>query len=459
MWREIRTEHFLLETSLDSEAAARTARTLERFRTALIATGWQARQQGPAARLEVVVPEYGVDLYEFTRGEFLGYVTLGRDRLAVMAGEVGLAPGGDSWRVFMHELAHSVTQTVLPNQPRWLSEGLAAYLETLTLEDEGATAVVGRVHSDYHYLLRGNRPMALARLWQWEAEGRDPRKDDIRYASSWLTVHYLFARQREQFDDFQNRLNRGEAPRAAFETAFHSLSPSALDAEITEYLGLARYASRPVPVPQTQAELVEHPLSEADVHVLRARLIASAPRPASDVKRESRALHELEAALIHQPGHVAAQVLRGRLIAQADERLIYARRVATQHPEDGRAWLLLAECLDTNPSTADERLSALQRAVELAPRNAEALMQLALENARRREATPAREHAEAALALTPWDPMALTVLALARILEGKCEEAIELQTRALGFLPERTPAETGEMLRGQLAEYQKLCAH
>ncbi|ACL67063.1 conserved hypothetical protein [Anaeromyxobacter dehalogenans 2CP-1] len=175
------------------------------------------------------------------------------------------------------------------------------------------------------------------------------------------------------------------------------------------------------------APIRERPMSAAEAHTIRLSLpwIERGEKP-----DPARLKAEIEEALAHDPGHVAA--LERMAEDRAGDALSLAERATAAHPEDARAWRFLAR----STSDGERRIAALRKAVETDGASAEAANELAwtlLEAGRSGEALPL---ARRAVATEPWN--AGIIDTLAGVLEdlGQCPEALALQRRAVDVLPE-----------------------
>ena len=127
-----------------------------------------------------------------------------------------------------------------------------------------------------------------------------------------------------------------------------------------------------------------------------------------------------------------------------------AENATRAHPDDWRAWVLLADRAQNDPA-------AIARAVRLAPDNAAVLSRLAwAENfaGRRKKAI---EHARRANELAPGRSIHLDTLASLLAGAGQCSEAILLEQRAIEVLPDTAPANAAGELRARLSQMEQKC--
>jgi hypothetical protein len=175
-WREIRGPHVVLRTDLGSGAAREAALAVERFRAQIIAAGWPRATLPPADRIDVTVFGNGLDFeHHFSRnisGVFLHEVP----PFAVMYGHP------DKWEhraslatpettsILRHELVHHLAASIYRRQPRWFSEGLAQFLETVRTGEDGKTVVVGAANLDAMQKYRSFRSLRVADALAWSGQ-------------------------------------------------------------------------------------------------------------------------------------------------------------------------------------------------------------------------------------------------------------------------------------------------
>lgn len=135
-----------------------------------------------------------------------------------------------------------------------------------------------------------------------------------------------------------------------------------------------------------------------------------------------------------------------------------ARRATLGHPDDGLAWLTLADALRDSAESWQECIQAYRKATELLPDNATALNNLARMMLKKGKAEEALPLAVAAVRLAPWESAFLDTLATALAGVGRCSEAVGAQARALDNLPERVEASVRTQYAKTLAALQKQCS-
>lgn len=439
-WSELQTEHFVVRTDLPPDEAREVARGLEQVRSALLDAAWHSARPSPA-RVQAVVVADDSELEEFAKGGIKGFVTSDAfgSRILVMSAE----QHPEQQEVLKHELAHVITNEFLLRSPRWVAEGLACYLETLRIKDGHAT--VGQISVDRReYLLR--HPISdWTQVLGMGAEMMTlpPEQGFAFESAAWLLVHYLANTRKAAFDEYLQKLARAEEPQKAFVAAFGRASEKELGLALRAYLETTRYLTTTVPSPAWKGAPELRALPAAEVHALRAELLKLGIGYADRAPRESMAAAEVLLALQADPANPLALRLsdaKGAAVASASKA----------HPDDWRAWLLLA---DESPHDR----TAIDKAAALAPDNARVLSRLAWAELADRREKKALEIARRAAALEPSQVAVLDTLGALLASSGRCAEAVAVERRALEVLPESAGPEAVTSLQARLGEFQARC--
>jgi tetratricopeptide (TPR) repeat protein len=372
------------------------------------------------------------------------------DPKIVMPGKLGM----EQRRVLAHEMAHHVSAYVLLRQPRWFSEGLATWAETVGTTAVGIRMVTGPVPPGRRIQTRPQR-ITVKKLLAWDGspppEGLAPY-----YDAAWLLVHYLVNQYPESLQAYEARLAGAEDPDEAFRAAFPQWDPAIpgrteiLDAELDDWARNGRLDPRPVRV-ESNPQLTEQPVKPAEVHAIRLLLWSGGTSREGD---EAARRAELDEALAEDPYHPVLL----RMLARQDGKdpLPLARASVKGRPGDPRAWSFLAENLPADAIA--ERETALRRAAELAPSNPLALSALAallLEAGRSGEALP---YARQAVQLGPFSPEVLDTYASVAGDLGNCSQAVLAARRALDVFPDEGDPALRARLEGHLAAHLARCA-
>lgn len=364
---------------------------------------------------------------------------------------VGLAVVPATEHLLVYRALASFGLHRLKRCPPWLRSGLVDYLETARVDSNGSAIVVGDPHP--HLAAELTRLRSVPPV-DWTLRFDPSSRVDRKFReTSWILVHYLVGNHREAFRGFLRALAAGEEPGGAFSAAFPSLTTERLDAEVNGYWASGKLLTLRFPVPPSRPAAVSAlPLSDADVHAMRAEAMYYAP-----VRHTPGAISsEAREALALEPAHPLA--LSYDLSLDAGRRAERLRKAAVAKDADGRTALLfwatsfLAEsgAFEHGVSTprsalhrllAQDRrtlspdlLAALERAAALLPGDAYASSALAAVRLQSGRAAEALALVEPVLQRSPGWPEVLDIKAEALIALGRCPEAAALEALALGRL-------------------------
>ncbi len=466
-WRELASEHFVLRTDLDRDGAVDLLGQFELLRAA-VKEALFGRAPDPPGRVEAIAFRSAEEYRPFAppgaQAYYLRYE--GGPPRIVLSGEWSSRQRA----VVAHELTHHLASSILLRQPRWLSEGLATFMESLGEQRLERTLLIGVPPRGRLAAVRERR-VGARELLGWESGGALPGPDT--YATAWLLVHYLVYQRPEALADLLARLSRGESLESAWNAALPEyrldrpltslddalgrwLQALTFDPELEGPELSTRYWPRSLKVsPRTihvdpDLRFVEHPMAPVEVHALRIALSHYGPGVGEAAFRA-----EVAEALREDPAHPIALAAQARL--QGVDPLPLARLSVKGHPEDPRAWTFLAQSL-RGPGAAAERVQAYRRAADLAPDNAAALNNLGgelLDQGRSGEALPVVRRAAR---LAPWSAVVLDRYAAALADVGHCADALRVQRQALDAIREPAGRGEGEGMRTRLEEYRRLCS-
>jgi tetratricopeptide (TPR) repeat protein len=448
-WREVRSAHVLLQTDLSSGKARELAQEVERMYEVVL-HGLFRTPPPPLGLLRVIALRSEEEFGLFAPKNAAAYYRAGD-----VYGPTIVMPGvfAEAQRIVVaHEITHHVTAQVFARQPRWFSEGLASYMETVGSSGPNNTPTMGGIPR-YLYRLAFPYHGGIGRV----LTATDLTDDTGRpYALAWALVHFLVNHHPQELGQLEARFARGQDPAVAWREVFPRWDPAsrdgadALDRELGGYLGRGKFGYRDVKLPPAQP-VAERPMSAAEAHGVRLSL----PWINRGEKVEpARVRAETDEALAHDAGHVAALALLAAG-APPEERLRLAERATAAHPEDVRAWLLLGRALP--PAEERRRIEAYQRATAADGTNATALNDLAwtlLGAGRSGEALPL---ARKAAGLDPWSAPVLDTYA--GVLEdlGQCGEALAVQRRAADVLSEHAREDERAPYLKRLARLERSC--
>jgi hypothetical protein len=210
-----------------------------------------------------------------------------------------VSPSGDTEEhasTVAHELAHVLSQYVLPAQPRWFSEGLAEVLESVALE-RGGERWLGLRASPWEQV----DPIPVRELMGWRYAGVN--RECRYYQSAWALVRYLEAEQPAGSAELQRRFAAGESSEAAWNGAFPqwSLATRGASASLDRFVRSRandKAGTRPVAATRPAPSPAERSLSAGEELTVR---MAIRVRWTPEMRKELTG-----AALAIDPGHVRA---------------------------------------------------------------------------------------------------------------------------------------------------------
>ncbi len=481
-WVRLDSDHYTLHTDLPAEEARDAMQKLERTRAAILVAMWPHALGQQMTKVDVYILQSAREfegLYPHRVRAF--FHRSDTEALIVLSGrpdtwdELFLGDSPSTSSPLNHELAHYLSAYTLARQPRWLSEGLAEYLETLRLSADGQTAVIGGAHrtaiANMHLVLdavmrRAAFGWTMQEVLDWDQALETREKDrevGANYSGSWLLMHWLVNERAQPFADYMALINQGVALDEALARALPELKTEKLDAFLYAYLRKGRFKERTVSVPPIGLGFVEEVIDDAQVHAVRSKLAALgsalARREPFISNRRKVAQKELEEALRLNPTGLLA--LSAKLNgAPENQRVAIARDAVKAHPTETEAWRMLGSALRHAPGAEEERVAAYREALRLDPRSASAARELAwlfVTQGRAEEALPL---ARWAVTLAPWSPNALDTLAMALAGTGACEEALQTEQHALELIQEEGSPELEQTLQQRIAglEDGTLCA-
>lgn len=442
-WRVVETEHFTLYTDLREEDAEKQARELERLLSALQQSSWEANQPLPL-RLNVVMFKRLLEFERYSKSEVGGFVVhsvMFEPWLVMPAPEVHAG-----FKVAAHELTHYIAHQALVNQPRWFSEGLASYFESVRFVGEGALVIGGvpKQRFDALRFLGVDKPSELL-------AGAHSTSEPRFYGSAWLLVHYLMTEHPDAFVAYQKALARGLDDTTAWSTAFPSLPPQELDRAVSEYLLTGEYVTFEVPVQLPSAQVRTRTLTPADEHALQA-ILWDVCLTCSETER-ARVDYHLARALEADPRHLQAAALSISNTSDTHENLKRVRALVKDHPDHWLAWITFArvtgEAQVTLPPQELEQM--LERLLTLAPKQAWAWAFAGVHHALRGAVDQARDAFLRAQRLQPTDPFLLWLCGVSFTKLGECGRAERILTRLETPLHGGVNEQHLEMLRTEVA--------
>jgi tetratricopeptide (TPR) repeat protein len=464
VWREIQAPHLVLRTDLDSEAARDTAVAIERARAEIIAAVWPGAILPGSSRIEMTVFAAPIEF----EPHFAWPIVYLHDAPFYVA----IAGSPDTWdrrtlprtpettSTFRHELVHVLAATVYRRQPHWFAEGLSEFLETMRPGPDGKTLELGAVNlyaeRKYHSVRSLRVPDALgwsARLAQTASSATVSGLEGL----SWMMVHWLFNEHPAQLEQFEVLLAKGVDPDKAWNVIRPGLNTANVDEALNQYAKHGEYREVVVPFTTPEIAVKEVILGQAEVRTEHARVELAAVESSWRGERHvPHAAREISEALRLDPANANALLLQLHQAPPA-ERASLARRLTQTHSEDWRAWFVLGQALEKEPTAAAEREAAFRRALSLQPEDPRTLIELARVCVQQGNGAEASALVAKAVQLDPADPVSLDSLASVQALLGRCSAAAVNQARAIEGLTSRNSGATWRDLEGRLDGYRTRC--
>lgn len=420
-WTRLQTQNFLFVGDASEKQIRQLAQHLEQFRDVM------SRALPPAAvasSTPTIVFVFETDksftpykpLFEGRPIDVSGYFQAGIDTNYVA---INAQFGPTALRIIFHEYAHFLIRNTAGDLPVWASEGLAGVYETFEDRNGGKSAMIGIPHAEHLLLLQNRTLLPLRELFAVDHGSPIYNEGDRRgllYAESWALMHYLMLGNQVravQLREYLLHLREGMAPEQAFQGAFGA-SPDDLERELREYIRMFSF-------PAMRLDFSEKvrgsgagrggPMDDVDASAYLGDLLSGLGR-LDDAQVQVKKLVEANP----QSGRaVRTLALLEIKMGAVDAALPLLERAAILNPADGslqRAWggALFARSQDhaIDDVVRSEALlkarTTLNRAVELSPNDAEALMLLG-----RVESMVGEDHARAtrllerAVSLVPRD--------------------------------------------------------
>jgi hypothetical protein len=327
-WTEVSSDHFVLWTDGSSKSARELLAQFERRRRIMVTA---LNEPSVKSKAFVVALRNEAETSMFVPPAFTA--------LAWNVNNAIRQPGiliamNHRWQqnVINHELAHVVSYGIIKHQPSWLAEGLAGYFEMAELQPDDAYADIGYPRSDFPLLLNSPDLPSVASLFSCHER---TCKDARFYAMSWAVFSFLVNHHPAPFGRYLQRLNEGAGEDAQiWRESFPDLPPEKLDLELYSWLRIGEYRPLRIKLARPKFSIAERRLGDADVLALRSFLFHSLKDDEATARRDA------EAALAIDRTNVVAHMVKASLdLAIAAD---VASAVAAAHPDDFRAWLLVA---------------------------------------------------------------------------------------------------------------------
>lgn len=433
-WHAARSDHFEVLGDVDPDALDRAAADLERLRRVIAELGGSGALSSRPTRVYLFSSESAFDPYRLpgSSSSEAGYVVPGEamDFAATASPRIT----SQVYRQYVMEMLHRQ----LPDVPAWLRVGFAEYYSTFEA-DAGEARIGLPDEARLNWIgLTGGAELPLPDLLTADEAPvtGEPLTDSLFPTQSWLLVHYLMSgdeTHRRRIVDYVRRIRAGEDALAAFRSAFGVGDLEGFGETLSEYRRGDSFTFLRVPLGREDAEgeIRTAPLSEAETALAQGELLlrlgpgrrsaaeerlrraaeldgtlgaawaglarlAEARRQAGEddagaVRLWERAAREMPDDFAVQLGLGQAKLgaLDGRRASDEASRAALAeaaaafRRATELRPESGEAWAGLGQAGVLAAEPDPEAPAALEKAVELLPRErSDVLFNLLLARAR-----------------------------------------------------------------------------
>jgi tetratricopeptide (TPR) repeat protein len=399
-WSIATTTHFVVYTDVDQRAAGKAAAELEATRDALISATWPGSSWGQLARTRVYVLATSDEYQRVFGPELHGLFAPGQPPAFYIHAPV------DTWSsksellpntpvsALRHEMAHQLVAAAVGPAPLWLEEGLAQFLETARIADDGRSLVLGGTNrrSRSHFLANAAVTLRSTLAWKEPVEGLPDSKVLGLSGTSYVFVHWLFTQRTEAFARYLRALSDHVDPKKAWEEAFAEFDPDVVGQSLVEYargeLPSIRRSFSPA-----AASLEIRELGGPEANVVRAQILFAASRfAAGSVATQLGALARREVQNAREAAPTLVEALALDTSSPASERIRFAHQAAARAPEDAGVFALLGSL---SPNLVDQE-QAYRHALELGAEDPKILNDFALlllSRDRTKEALPIIEQA------------------------------------------------------------------
>lgn len=324
-WFEISTEHFVLHTDLDEDAARSAARDFEVAYLNLEQVAFPGYEHFGEG-MDIILLRSAGEFHHFWPRDMAGFYLdrppqdLERAPTMVLYGNLD----GEARVVFLHELTHRFIARAYGWAPVWLNEGLADYFSTMRVE--GGRAILGAVPAGRLIepsLVPSVRELVTADhaafYGAWTGEDYGDLHRTSYYAGAYALVHLLRNgpdEQRRRFDAFVDAMNNGARADVAWASTIGVVPGDSLErifrSHLSEWQDWDLFGARvePLPIPAMRQA---RSMSDTEIHLLWARLVRASGEDAKEVRAQ------LDDARAGDPASPEVAYVRG-CFALADHR-------------------------------------------------------------------------------------------------------------------------------------------
>ncbi|MFZ2988469.1 hypothetical protein [Ideonella sp.] len=289
-WWRAESEHFVLTSDADEASIRDYLRRLEALHQLTTMMMGASQEQGVAPRFEVYAMR-GLRRLATVRPEyaegFAGLFINCQDGSIAYAGSLGPGRANSpelSLVILQHEVAHQLMfRHARKGVPEWYVEGFAEFLATTV--EEGGKMEVGRPVQGALWSLKGAwlpfeqvlKPVRKGDL----ASAEERARRSSFYPQSWLLTHYMLSDsdRTQRFNDYFDRLGKGEDAVAAFEPAV-GVAVADMNLRLREHMRAFPVLRIGLPARSAPAIRVERLPGGSDEPVLEAAALRTCPSQA-----------------------------------------------------------------------------------------------------------------------------------------------------------------------------------
>lgn len=351
VWLEVQSEHFTVWTDASESRGRELVRKMEHLRQ--VVRGMAFPDLPAQGRSFVVAFADSYELGAYIPNDVRAYAMPTNPLLLPVI--VLAADSIENYEhVVTHELTHVISAELLHHQPRWFAEGLARFFESVKLDADKAVVDVGEPLPDNVTALSRRRPRPAEEVWNCSTF---ECADDRFYAGSWAIIAYLANTRPAEMARYLRRFAELGDERLAWAEVFPDLDAHVLDGAVLQWLLHGTTTVWHYRVALQEWPVTVRKLADADVYAARGLVGLTFHSASSDTRAD------VDAALSIEPTNVIAYIANIALGHEPSPDEIAALTQA--HPDDFRAWVLLAG----TTGNAAERASAIHKACELAAPN------------------------------------------------------------------------------------------
>ncbi len=367
----------------------------------------------------------------------------------------------DNWGVVFHEYAHLLINSNFPPTPAWFDEGFAEYCSSLKMDKKEID--LGLVRPDLPVTLSENRWLKIVDLFSVSHDSKIYNRDDRRsvfYAQSWLTVHYIMAKQLVHEMSIYNHLVQDQHVPVpdAIRQAFH-MEPEQLEKAVQSYYNGGHITYFKTAAPAGSDEIAFHTRLSNDLEL--KTVMADLDFHSRDY--EKRGIAAFQEILSVQPENPVANRSLGYVALDNndwDKAGEYFKRAAAQASKDPQLHYLLAlqmsrkEKAEGKASDNEAIEKELQAAIALNPNYADAYELLGMTFAfNQNEPEKGIESLKKAITLNPRADWYVANLANAYLRARKPDDALPLFQQLQGSSNPQIASMAGQQMQ-QIERYK-----